>query len=177
MSGERWRIACHESGHAVAAIELRGRCDGLLIDADGGQAHINQLCGDRLAFAIAAGPAAEHLAGEHQAPDVEPAPLASVVSEQPSLLSVDRDFALACQMADVPGIGRRSPSDSRFIAEWAIGGREDAPELWAGRVAFAKRVASQIVEKNGSQIVALASALFIRGRLTGAEIVNLLTRK
>jgi hypothetical protein len=173
---ERWRIACHEAGHVVAGVMLGGRVTGALIIATGGQALVDGLYSDRFAFMIAAGPLSESLASSHEPPVCEsvvnPEQLAST-----SVAGVERDLAIASCFADLEAIPRSALSDDRHLAEWAITGREDQPQSWARRVEFCHHVAGQIVDKNAGAIVRIAEQLFIRGRLSGQEITNLISEK
>jgi hypothetical protein len=172
-TNDRWRIACHEAGHCIAALELGGTCNGAVLTAAGGQAFVDGLYADRQAFMVAAGPAAESIADRYEPPAavsvVSPAELASA-----SLQDVDRDLATACSFADLESLPRSAASDSHKLALWSITGREEEPESWAGRVAFAKRVAAEIVNKNARAIVEIAKSLYVAGRLTGEEIKSLL---
>ncbi|MEZ6130524.1 MAG: hypothetical protein R3C59_17700 [Planctomycetaceae bacterium] len=67
MNDVRWLTAIHEAGHAISAIVQGGRCLGLVLYAGdkSGQASIDELLPDRLAYAIASGPAAERLTEDH----------------------------------------------------------------------------------------------------------------
>lgn len=173
MTGERWTAAIHEAAHAVAAIELGGRVEGLVVTTHGtGGCTFDRLLADRAAFAVAAGSIAEHLAGQHTPPPVD---AVEPVVELPAGAS-GRGFDFLSREANrQPGDRWTHPSDDQSLARWAIGGREDDPESWAGRVAFAKRVATQIVERNADRIVLVATELYRHGRLTEIDINNLLT--
>lgn len=170
---DRWRTAIHEAAHAVAGLRLGGRVDGLLLVADGGLAHCDELSPDNHAFMTAAGPNAERLADEYDAPD---GPLASykeiATNELPE--GTSNDFAWSCSFADVQGVSQTAKSDARTLAEWAITSHEHEPESWARRVTFAKRVAAELVDRNADAIARIAERLFIQGRLTGDEIKSLM---
>lgn len=171
---ERWQTACHEAGHAIASIVLGGKAHGVvLFPGGGGQAQIDELLADRLAYSIAAGPAAERLAKEHPAPTESPV--------ESILLSVDEVEALpvfasapyiACQMARSHEDRKNSATDAQILAHWAIRGCEDVPEAWAGRVAHAHRMAAEIVRRNAESIVRVARALFVAGSLSEIQILN-----
>lgn len=159
----RWTTALHESGHAVAAIALGGRCCGLvLFDDASGQAHLSELLSDREAFSIAAGQAAEQLAEIHAAPECS---LTVAVETLPQT----SEF-LCTQLAKGEDVHNEFVSDSRLLALWAIQGLEDQPESWAGRVAHAHRIAAEIVERNAAAIVRVAESLFVCGSLGEQEI-------
>ena len=168
---DRWRTACHEAGHAVAGSELGGRISGLaLTENGGGLAGIQGLTGDRHCFMTAAGPAAEYLAAEYDAPELptaEPTPPEPVTADDPPT-------RFAFNVARYGTHPEQYQTDDRVIAEWAISGRESEPESWAKRVAFAKHVASDIIEKNVGTVMRVATELYIRGRLTRVEIETLL---
>ncbi|HUP82409.1 MAG TPA: hypothetical protein VM260_27900 [Pirellula sp.] len=170
MTNNYWLVSCHESGHAIGSIVMGGRCDGLLLSADGGQAHCLDLIGDRNAFMVACGPAAESLSEKFDAPECTPVPFEAIANNPPETAS--RDFALWCGVADISGINRKCVSDSRVLALWAIE-REDEPESWARRIEFVHRVAAEIVDKNMAKILRIARALYQRGVLTGTEIKQL----
>lgn len=172
-TNNRWSAALHEAGHGVAAVVLAGRCSGVLLDAAGGTAHIDDLHGDRFAFAIAAGPAAESLADLHDAPGGRVTTPQEVASA-PIPADADHDFALACTFADLETVPRSAKSDDRLLAEWSLTGREDDPDSWPGRVRFARHVADAIVRDHADAIVRVASRLFIDGRLTGQQFHDLL---
>lgn len=170
---ERWVAALHEAGHAVAVFQLGGRCEGIVVTGHGtGGCTFGGLLGDRAAFAVAAGQAAETLAGQHDPPPVD-------AIESPAELPVDAaglrcDF-LVREANRQPGDRWTHPSDDQSLARWAIAGRESEPESWPRRVRFAKRVAAEIVERNAERILRVASELYRLGRLTGDDIDKLLT--
>jgi len=174
MTCERWRIACHESGHCVASLALGGRCLGLVLVDGGGICHNDELLGNREAYAIASGPSAEYLAEEFAAPDVNPETKILTVDEVELLPVFKTATWIACQLARTSDTRKHIDSDSRRIAEWAIGGHESEPDTWAGRVAFAKQMAAEIVSRNADKIVRVASALFVAGSLSENEILELL---
>ena len=164
MNDDRWFIAIHEAGHAVAGIALGGQVDGVVLMFDGGLAHVRGLHCDRHAFMVASGPAAEYLSQQHAAPER--------VAETPPPLPANADFQFAeiCYFADRPGLLKTFESDDRKIAQWAIDGRESEPESWAGRVQFCHHIAAKIVAENEACIVEIARQLFIHGRLTSDEV-------
>ena len=162
----RWKTALHEAGHAVAAIALGGKCCGLvLFDDTSGQAHLAELLGDREAFSIAAGQAAEQLAGNYSAPECS---LMVAVETLPQT----SEF-LVTQLAKGDDVHNEFVSDSRLLAVWAISGWEELPESWAGRVAHAHRVAAELVDRNAAAIVRVAESLFVCGSLGEQEIRTL----
>tara|TARA_R110002049_G_scaffold72490_7_gene187569 strand:- start:154450 stop:154998 length:549 start_codon:yes stop_codon:yes gene_type:complete len=170
----RWRVAIHEAGHAIAALELGGETNGVILTAQSsGLALVDGLHGDCDAFMSAAGTAAEYLADQHTAPD-EPITTPQQIAADDIPADSHRDFATACSFADLPTPRSSIPDDVR-IARWAIAGRESDPDCWAGRVDFAKYVAEKIINANVDRIVAVASQLFIRGRLSGDEIQTIHT--
>jgi len=172
-TNERLRLSCHEAGHAIAAIELGGTCNGVILTNAGGQTIVDGLYSDRAAFMYASGPAAEVLADRFEPPAVNsfiaPDELSATIT--PGDTSV---LAMLCSVADIEQLPRSAVSDERELALWSITGREDEPESWAGRVAFAKRVAAEIVSKNTQAILKVAGALYERGKLSREEIKTLL---
>lgn len=170
-TNDRWLISCHEAGHAVGAIVLGGACDGVLLSVDSGQAHCRDLLGNNNAYMTACGPSAESLAEQFDAPICEPVSFETIAKNPPETAS--HEFAAWCGVADVIGINRKFESDSRSLALWAISGIESEPEKWAGRVAFARHVANQIIETNKSAVIRVARALYERGALTGEQIKQL----
>ncbi|QDS91893.1 hypothetical protein FF011L_06290 [Roseimaritima multifibrata] len=172
-SDERFTICLHESGHGTAGIILGGRVGGILLVADGGLAHVDELSPDSHAFMVAAGPAAESLAADHEAPDTPQASYQDIATaEFPE--GTDRSFVWSCGFADVEGGLRTAKSDDRSLAEWAIGGVEQYPEQWERRIKLARRVAAEIVRDHEAAIVRIAKRLFIHGRVTGDEIKQLM---
>lgn len=171
MNDERWIVACHEAGHAVVALVLGGRCDGLALSADGegGLAQCCELLGDRVAYVDAAGNAAEYLAKRNDAPELP------IQRSQVAVDEITAELPMVLVMASERPVGhlRRYVSDERSIALWAIAGHEGNPESWAGRVARVHRTASEIVERNADQILAVARALYVAGKLNGDEIKSL----
>jgi hypothetical protein len=170
-NNDRWRIAIHESGHAVACLALNGECNGLMLHMDGGMAFIENLFQDRHAYMVAAGPLSERLATEYEAPSCEVVSLDEVAENPPT--EGDKTFAQWTTVANISGINRGSDSDDRSLALWAIGGRESEPDTWARRVEFACMVAGEIVEKNQAAILRIGRSLFQRGALTAPEIKQL----
>jgi hypothetical protein len=175
MMPDRWRTACHEAGHAVAAVVLGGKCLGVVLYGDGGQAQLDELLGNRNAFAVAAGPVAERLAEQFPAPATPPA--------ETRVLSVDEIEALpvcasapflGCQLARTAQDRKGGDSDARSLALWAVTGNEDAPETWAKRVEFARRVADEIVQANAAAIIRVGESLFVYGSLSRDEINQLI---
>jgi hypothetical protein len=179
MKTERWKIALHESGHAVSAIVRGGRCDGVaLLDDDSGLCQTGELLGNRDAYCIAAGPAAERLAEEYPAPDCTPPESRTLtVDEIEQLPLFDTARLVACQMAKTADTRRKFSSDDRLLAEWAISGNESDPESWAGRVAYAHEMAAEIVRHNAATIARIAEQLFVRGSLAESEVKTLFEGK
>jgi hypothetical protein len=176
MTSERWNTAVHESGHAVSAIVLGGRCKGLILLDDGtsGCAELEEILGNRQAYATAAGPAAERLASEY-APPEEPVKEQSVtVDNFEDAPLFESSPYLTVQLARTAETRKIHKSDNRLIAEWAIGGNEDQPETWAERVAHCHQMAAEIVERNAAKIIRVAERLFVRGCLNEREILELL---
>ena len=174
-TNDRWVVAVHEAGHGVAGVELGGRCVGLALTSDGGGiAGVPDLHGDRHVFMVAAGPAAEYLATEYDAPELP------VVEPTAPVEDTTDDFA-AEWFEHAIAKSEKHPqfcvSDDRTIALWAITGREDDPDSWSRRVQFAKRIAGEIVEANVDKIVRVAEALFIRGRLSRDEVSSYLNTR
>lgn len=177
MKTDRWIVACHEAGHAVSTIVLGGRCDGVaLLDDMSGLCQSFELLGDREAYCIAAGPAAEPLAEQYPVPEFTPPESRPTVDEIESLPICQTAPFLAAQMARSEADRKYGPSDDRRIALWAIEGREDQPEVWAGRVAHAHRIAADIITQNADSIVRVASALFKTNSLSGPEVTALFER-
>ena len=172
MSSNRWRIALHESGHAVACLALGGRCTGVVLLDDGseGIAEICELLGDRDAFAVAAGPAAESLVDQFTVPDVAITLAVVSLDNFESLPIFESSPYLATQMARTAGTRSAHISDARRLALWAITGREDLPERWAGLVEHAHQVAAEIVRHNAAAIVRIAEQLFVSGSLAESEV-------
>jgi hypothetical protein len=169
MTNDRWRIACHEAGHAVACLALGGQCIGVMLHVDGGLAMNSELFGDLEAYSIACGPGAESLSEQFDSPEREPVSLDVVASNPP----VDTEFSLWCMVADVPGIHRRFQTDDQRLAQWAICNREDDPDCWARRVRFACFIAGKIIETNQAAILRVATELYERGAVTGDKIKQL----
>jgi hypothetical protein len=178
MKSDRWVIACHEAGHAVSTIVLGGRCDGVaLLDDTSGLCQSLELLGNREAYCIAAGPAAERLAEEYPAPDCTDSESRTLTVDEVESLPICKTAPfLAAQMARSEADRKYGPSDDRRIALWAIEGREDQPEVWAGRVAHAHRIAADIITKNAAAVVRVASALFKTNSLSGPEVTALFER-
>jgi hypothetical protein len=176
MKSERWISACHEAGHGIASLVLGGKCFGLALYDGGqsGQASISELDANRYAFAVAAGPAAERLAEEYPAPNCTPAESRTLTVDEIESLPVRKTSPyLAAQLARTSDDRKDGPSDDRLIALWAIGGHEDQPDSWAGRVAHAHRIAADIVQRNATAIVAVATELYMRGSLCGPEVLSI----
>lgn len=168
---ERWRIACHEAGHAVACLALGGQCSGVMLHVDGGFAMVDGLYQDREAYAIASGPAAERLAEQFDAPMCEPIPLAEVAANPP--IDGDPIFSRWTSVADVSGVNGGSESDDRKLALWSIEGRESEPDTWVRRLKFARHISNQIIEANREAILRVARELFERGAITGETVKQL----
>lgn len=172
MTSDRWVTAVHEAGHAVAALELDGQCEGLVLNVDGGLAHVTVPCPDREAYMIAAGPTAQELAGKNAAPELQgPEKLGTTKALHPK---EDFMFALSVELAEVPGSMRTLETDERRLAVWAIGGHESEPDSWARRIQFANYVAHKVVSANVEKIIRVAEQLFIHGHLSGDEVTGIL---
>lgn len=179
IDSERWRFCLHESGHGVSAIALGGKCLGLVVFADGsgGLAQNTQLLPDREAYSIASGPAAETLETRFPAPEMAVSACDVTTKNFVSLPIYSSSPGLAVQMARSEDNRGHFDSDDRCLALWAIGGHEDRPESWSGRVAFVKHVAAEIIERNAESIVRVATELFVRGSLCRDEITELLKQE
>ena len=173
-TNDRWVVACHESAHAIAGHVLGGRLSGLALTANGGLAGVEGLHGDRHAFMTAAGPAAEHLASEHPAPEL-PVDDDEHVGDRTATVADDLDsLRMGLHVARFGSHPGEYPSDDRSLALWAITSHEDDPDSWARRIRFARHVADEIIVKNAGTVLRVATELFIRGRLSRVEIENLL---
>ena len=172
---ERWRIACHEAGHAVACLALGGQCNGVMLHVDGGLAMVDGLYQDREAYMIASGPAAERLAEQCDAPMCEPIPFNEVAANPP--IDGDPMFSRWTTVADVSGVNGGSESDDRKLALWSIEGRESEPDTWVRRLKFARHISNQIIEANREAILRVARELFKNGVLTGPAITQLYKEK
>lgn len=175
MKTNRWQVALHESGHAVSTIVMGGRCDGVaLLDDTSGLCQSSELLGDREAFCIASGPAAEILAEEYPAPNCTPAESRTLTVDEIESLPICKTAPfLATQLARTESDRTDGPSDDRRIALWAISSHEDQPELWARRVVRAHRIAADIVQRNATAIAAVATELYMRGSLCGPEVLSI----
>lgn len=171
---KRWQTACHEAGHVVTAHALGGRVCGAVIFPDGGGvAAFDQMSPDPVAIAIAAGRLAEKLADQFAPPMVADASPALLTPDQIETLPVFQTApTLACDLGRTADDRKSGANDDRLLAEWAIFGREDDPDSWAGRIAFAKRVAAEIVSRNTDAIVRVATTLFASGSLSESEIIS-----
>ena len=171
-TNDRWQTALHEAGHGVAAIVLHGQCRGLALYVDGGGlAAFDGLNGNPLAYAIAAGPAAERLAERIPMPTETPAELKLLtVDELESLPICATAPFLAAQMARE--VRKGSDSDDVSLANWAIAGAASSPGSWAGKVAHAHRMAKMIVTRHTDAIVRVATKLLLTGSLSEAEIIE-----
>lgn len=168
MNNARWKTAVHEAGHAVACVILGGRCDGIGIEPEGGgYANCTELSPSFDAFTTAAGPEAEYLSAEIAPPDI-PSPSLSPVP----LPSVGVDDLAHARSVLARAAFLRSPPDDVRLAEWAISGRADDPDCWAGRVRFARHTASKIVADHRDTILSVARELFARGVLSKSEILE-----
>ena len=172
MSKALWRTSLHESGHGIASLALGGTCEGLVMFDDGaGIAQIGELLPNQEAYSIAAGPAAESLASDFPIPNVESAKTGVLTVDEIETLPLFATApALACQLARTSDDRRPGDSDNRRLALWAIAGCEDEPGRWAERVAFAHRIAGEIVRNNAQAIAAVAAELFSKGSLSGSEV-------
>jgi hypothetical protein len=151
----------HESGHCVAAFAFGEMPAGaVLLGADGALAH----CGFTLAatpeaIMVAAGHAAEALAGRFPPPSETPDAPAAATSP-PVVLPLSSP-----DLAEQRKAHAKAVPDRRAIALWAIDGKEDEPEKWAGRVAWLRYQAAAIVADNAAPIVAVAAYLFRIGHI------------
>ena len=171
-TNDRWRTAVHEAGHAVACVELGGRCSGLaLFPTGGGLAGTQGLFGDKHAFMTASGHAAEILATEYSAPEL---PVVETAAPEPSIDTIGEPSWFSFNTARYEEQPERYETDQRTLALWSIAGREEDPDSWARRVRFAHHVADQIVKANATRIVRLAAELFVKNRLSRVEIETLI---
>ena len=177
-----WKLAIHEAGHGVIAIVLGGQCTGVAIYGGGGGARLDgldhhdelgTLFSRRHAIATAAGPAAEVLADRFPVPTETPAAHRKLTIDE-FLANPDDVRNLIADNQARPDEDRFLVSDDRKIAEWAIGGNEQFPETWAGRVADVHRAAAELVEQNAEAIARLATALYVRGSLDEDQVSDCL---
>lgn len=173
MTDDQWRIAVHEAGHAVAALEFGGQCDGLvLLPEGGGLAGVEALGNGRDAYMIAAGPESERLAEEYDAPEaMRPSGELLTVNEIESTSIFRSAPYLAAQLAKPENKRKSWVSDERHLALWAITGHEHDPESWARRLDFVRHVAREVVDRNVETIIRLARALYEAGSLSADEIL------
>jgi hypothetical protein len=168
----RWQLALHESAHAVAALVLGGRALGVcLLDGDGGGlCQSDELNPTAEAFMVAAGPEAETLSKTYPVPDIAVQLESASIANIETLPIFASSPALACRMLRTPDTRPQNDSDARHLALWAIFLHEDDPESWVRRIALARNVAQELVERNAEKIVAVAKKLFQRSSLSESEI-------
>lgn len=172
-AGGRWRVACHEAGHAVVAIAQGGQCTGVLLTAFGGLTCVDELHGDAVAIMIAAGDAAEVLAEQHPAPKIAFRTPEAISSGDLPPTQLESSLAAICKCADIPTLVERYEPDASRLALWAISGREEEPDSWAGRVLFARTMAAKAVMDNENKILTIARRLYVDGVLSGRETMEL----
>jgi hypothetical protein len=159
MNGKpvRWKTCLHEAGHAVAGrLPLKRTIKAVVYSDDVGAAYLEIDGGIPRTFeealAVAAGPAAESLADQYAAPQVQPAPALEAAYPEPSV-------PLKAQL-------RQSPSDAVAIARWCIGGVEKQPDRWIRRYNWIHREARILVARHRQEIVEAAVDLFRQGAVT-----------
>ncbi|MBX3420536.1 MAG: hypothetical protein KF752_03165 [Pirellulaceae bacterium] len=173
-TNERWRLAVHESAHAVAAVLLGGKCTGVLVKQSCGVAFVSQLCVDRDALCYAAGPAAESLATEFDPPS-EIERTADELTNTQLPTSTDEHFRRHCAFADFDELPRGLQQDCQHVARWCVTGHEENPHIWANRYFYLQRRATDFVEQNKEAIIAVAESLYRQTALSGDEISKILT--
>ena len=168
---EQWETALHEAAHGVCAIALHGRCLGLALFPNGGQAVFDGLHGVHRAYATAAGRSGERLASRFPVPAEQPAELKPMTLDDAEQLPVGRSAPfLAAQLSRT--VPKASDSDSRWLALWSVTGAEANPGSWASKVAHAHTMADRIIERHADAVVRVATALFCRGSLSESEILD-----
>ncbi|MBK9118004.1 MAG: hypothetical protein IPM18_00125 [Phycisphaerales bacterium] len=162
---ERWRIAVHEAGHAVAAyrlgawpglVAITGPSTGLAVSAMDGP-------GWAVAVVAAAGPAAERFAAEYAAPRREPLPAARTADVATRQVAMVRAAFPPESLVD----------DGATIGAWAAAARDGAGRL--SRLCAVHAAARLLVMLHAAQVLAVARAVFARGVVAGAELERLLT--
>lgn len=160
----RWTVAIHEAGHAVAGVVLSGGRVVMTLHEDGGGAAwpLEDLPPTDFAIMTAAGPLAEPLAARHAPPEI-PVPVSgnepSVRQPLPTMESSTTPDAVA----DIRRNLARSPPDHVAVARWCIAGVKDQPERWAQRHAWLQTLAARLVRDHEQQIVEAARVLYQRG--------------
>ncbi|MFN7429953.1 MAG: hypothetical protein ACK54T_04775 [bacterium] len=160
----RWTVALHEAGHAVAGFALTGTRVVATLHNDGGGAAWprEELPPTDRAIMTAAGPIAESLAERHGPPEVEPS-LGSQKSLSPQALPTLESVATPETAAALSVDIARAVPDHVSLARWCISGIEDQPLRWAQRHAWITRLATRLVGEHEAQIVEVARVLYLRG--------------
>jgi hypothetical protein len=163
----RWTVAIHEAGHAVAGFVLTGTRVVATLHSDGGGAAWprEELPPTDRAIMTAAGPIAESLAERHAPPEVEP-PSGSQTSSSPQALPTLESVATPETAADLRVAIARAIPDHVLLARWCIAGVEDEPERWARRHAWIQRLATRLVGEHEKHIVEVARVLYLRGAVS-----------
>lgn len=154
----RWRVACHEAGHILAAVLLKNdSASGVVLNSEMGCSFVD--IADPLrsfddALIVAAGPAAQRLADTHRPPSESPLPASVVDPAAPASQSMHAEI-----LADIPN----SPPDSVRIARWCCDACPDQPDRWPARHAWIMNEAEHLVRINTPEILDAARELFLRG--------------
>lgn len=158
----RWTVAIHEAGHAVAAFVLTGtRVVATLHENGGGAAWPHEeLSPTDTAIMTAAGPLAEPLANRYAAPDIPPQVAGNTPS--PALPTLETVATLETA-AELKSVFTKSIADHVVIARWCIAGLEKHPERWAQRHAWVQTLAARLIRDHEQQIVEVARVLYLRG--------------
>ncbi len=158
----RWTVAIHEAGHAVAAFVLTGTRVVATVHENGGGAAwpLEELSPTDTAIMTAAGPHAEPLANRYAAPDIPPTVTGDTVS---SALPTLETVAKLETAAELKNVFTKSISDHVVIARWCISGLEKHPERWAQRHAWVQSLARRLIRDHEKHIVDAARVLYLRG--------------
>lgn len=160
----RWTVALHEAGHAVAGFVLTGCRVAMTLHEDGGGAawpHEELPPTDR-AIMCAAGPLAEWLAERYPAPELLP-PTDGDGQAGPRPLPTMESLATPDALADIKRSIARAPSDFVVIARWCISGAENEPMRWVRRHAWVYAEAERLIRDHEQSIVEAARVLYQRG--------------
>lgn len=157
----RWTVAIHEAGHAVAAFVLTGtRVVATLHENGGGAAWPHEeLSPTDTAIMTAAGPLAESLANRYAAPDIPPVARNTPSPALPTLETV----ATIETAAELKSVFTKSIADHVVIARWCIAGLEKHPQRWVQRHAWVQTLAARLIRDHEQQIVKVARVLYLRG--------------